>query len=520
MTYACLSLLSLSAALAAAPAEPSSRTVEIEPGAPIAADAPWAIAPEGPRTLLESIYGVRVDTSRVAPVRDGNLVFDAESLGIDMLAELGLPLPALDHPPTPGVLYLAMDGLTLKPTCPGGQQANAALNCSPLVDKTVNFPKVVGGDATKQIVFEKLSVFYQAYDLVLTMERPPDYLPYTMAVIGGSAADAGHGGGTCGIANVACDGAKRNHVSLSFPQSCPGSSAEIAAQETAHNWGLEHTDVQADLMYPFVAGGSSFRDDCMDISHATGSGVTQCTYVHEVYCPEGGGEQQNSHGELLGVFGPRTPDDIAPKIVSITPADGSVFTTKDSFTVSASVEENSNFVGAKWTWLEGLPGAFQESGYTRCTNDVCTDKYNAWLPVEGPWDLIKLSKPPAGTYKFMFEVMDAYGNQASQTITFTVNPAEGSTGGDPEEGSTGTSDPTGEPDPTAGPDPTEGGDPTEDVDPSAGSNITGVSGDDPDSDTGMLEDDDQGCGCRTEGGAPAASLLVLLALGLGRRRRD
>ncbi|HEY8378110.1 MAG TPA: hypothetical protein VIK91_16555, partial [Nannocystis sp.] len=335
-------------ALSSPPVGSSSFTGRIEPGKPISPDAPWAIAPEGPRSHYEELFGEPYDPTLVEPRWDGNLLFDGESLALGILEEQGLPLPALDHDPTPGVLYLAMDGVTLRPKCNGyhPQQANAALNCSPLVSKETTFPVPPGGENTKAVVLQKLRNYYAAFNLVITTTRPPDWLPYTMAVIGGTSSNAGQPNGVCGVANVACDGAKRNHVSLTFPSSCVGVTAEVAAQETAHNWGLEHTDVQADLMYPFVAGGNSFRDECMDISHATGSGITQCTYVHKVYCPEGQGEQQNSHAELMGVFGPREEDTIPPEIVSITPPDGSVFTTADTFLVSAQVTDNSNFVGA------------------------------------------------------------------------------------------------------------------------------------------------------------------------------
>lgn len=513
-----LSILGLSSlfAVAAPPVDPSMPwTAEIEPGAPISAATPWAIAPaDHPRTLHEELFGKKVDITATAPLEDGRLLFDGESLARDVLAQQGLPLPGLDHDPTPGVLFLAMDGLTLKPTCGGGQQANGALNCSPLVKKQTTFPKVTGGENTKAVVVQELGNFFGAYNLVITTNRPPDYLPYTMAVIGGTSGNAGQQNGVCGIANVACDGAKRNHVSLTFPDSCIGTTAEIAAQETAHNWGLEHTDVQADLMYPFVAGGNSFRDECMPISHATGSGVTQCTYVHELYCPAGKGEQQNSHTELLGVFGPREEDKIAPEILSMSPADGSQIPFGEPIQITAKVTDNSNMLGVKWTWIDGLPPDFQDSGYTRCTNQVCTDDFGPWRPISDPWDFINLDGAPPGNYSFKLEVMDAYGNSDTQMIAFTVlpNPSDPTTGttGDPPT----TTDPTGEPDPTGGPDPGTTGDDTAGVTGVTGASgatgATGLTGDDPDG-------GDDSCNCRTDG-RPLPLALLLLA-GLRRRSR-
>jgi MYXO-CTERM domain-containing protein len=516
------SLAGLSLALASLTLDQAATAPpRIVPGAPISAGTPWALAPDdGPRTYFESLFGAPYDPTLAAPLRDGNLVYDGESMARSVLEQQGLPLPALDNEPTAGILYLATDGVTLRPSCNGfsPQNANAALNCSPLVDKETVFPKPPGGENTKAVVFQELQNYYAAFNLVLTTNRPPDYLPYTMAVIGGSSQNAGQGGGVCGIANVACDGAKRNHVSLSFPDSCVGVTAEVAAQETAHNWGLEHTDVQADLMYPFVAGGSAFRNECMDISHATGSGTTQCTYVHELYCPQGQGEQQNSHAELLGVFGPREADTVAPEIVSISPADGSVFMQGESFLVTADITDDKNMIGVRWTWLDGLPPDFAEDGYSRCTNQVCNDDFPAWRPIEGPWDFVQVTKPPPGNYSFKLEVMDAYGNAASQTIAVTVMPKDGTTTGEPDPTageSTGEPDPTGEPTTSD----TSDSDDTGGVDPSAGS-ATSITTVGPGTDTGQPgTGEDDGCNCRAQD-RPRASWLLLAAVLLPLRRRS
>lgn len=511
----------------------------VQPGQPIAAGAQWAVAPDdGPRDFIESMTGQRIDRETmdaIGTIREDDMIFNAESMARDLLAEMGAPLPSLDHPPTPGILVLAMDGVTLKPFCPGTQLANGALNCSPLVKKETNFPSV-GSDAKKGAIYQAMANYYADFDLVMSTQRPPDWLPYTLSVIGGTSTNAGFENGVCGIANVACDGAKRNHVSLSFSDSCPGDAALTAGQETAHNWGLEHTDVATDIMYPYVAGAGQFRNECMDISHATGSGVTQCTFVHKLYCPDGQGEQQNSYGELMGVFGPKKVDTTDPTIVSISPEDGGVFSTTDTVKVSALISDDSNFLGVKWTWVEGLPNAYKETGYTRCTNDVCTDGWGAWKPLDDVWDFINLKNPPAGHYVFKLEIMDAYANKATKTIAFdVVGEGDDTTAG--EESS-------GDPDTTAGPDDT-GETPTSGAEASAGDSDTPTSGADSEDGPGDSTDDDSassptvatagsasggltadpgagedGCDCRTPTPPPAAlGLLGLLALVRRRRAR-
>ena len=491
----------------------------LEPGQSISAETPWAIAPDdGPRGFVERMTGKKVDPRTITKFREGDMVFTADSMARDTLTAIDAPLPSLDHPPTPGVLILAMDGVTLMPYCQGSSEvANGALNCTPLVDKETTFP-AVSSEQKKNSILQAMANYYADFDLVISTNRPPDWLPYTLSVIGGTSGNAGYENGVCGIANVACDGAKRNHVSLSFSDSCPGDAALTAGQETAHNWGLEHTDVQNDIMYPYVAGAGQFQDYCMDISHATGNGQTQCGYVHKLYCPDGQGEQQNSYGELMGVFGAKRVDTQKPTIVQVFPDDGSQFTTADTINVAAEVMDDSNFIGLKWTWIDGLPEKFQADGYTRCTNDVCTDTYGAWKKVNEAWNFLALQKPPAGHYSFKVEAMDAYGNYTSQTFGFDVLPS----------GDTSAGEETGDPDPTG--------------DPSATGEETGIadSGDDTDTPTSgdsnasasgtatagtltatgtmtdPMMDEEDGCGCRST--VPPGSLMLLGLLALRRRR--
>ncbi len=464
-------------------------------GQPIHPNAPWARKPDDARPAA----------IQAAP-RDEHFWEG------DMLRTVAQPpdvVGAMAYGPTVGVLYLAMDGVTIEPNCPNGDLANGSLNCSPLVEGETTFPAYGNGSA-RAALYQELLDFYDPFNIVVTVNRPPDFLPYTMAVVGGSAGLAGQGGGVCGIANVQCDGLKRNHVSLTFPDSC-GGVAEIAAQETSHNWGLEHVDDQSDLMFPFNNGGfKTFVDNCNAVDHSTGGATTQCGYIHEVYCPAGGGEQQNSYQELLGVFGPREEDTVAPEIVEISPADGSTFTTSDSIAITAKITEDSNFVGGKWTWLEGLPPDVDE--YTRCTNNVCTDDYplgNDFDPNEVNWDLVNLTEPPAGTYSFKFEVLDAYGHADEATITFTVieggpsdtgvvddgGPDGGGSGGDGTGGDDGASD---------------GGSDAGTADDGTPTTVGVTGGDGP---------AERGCACGVDPTARSLAPMVGLLVCAGRRRR-
>lgn len=487
----------------------ASPSLAFAAGAPISPAAPWARAvdDELTRPVIERLTGKSAaEIAAIGSHWEGDMLFTPDGLGADALAAMGKePLHAMAYDPAPGVLFVEMGGVTLTPTCGNGDNANAALNCSPLVDSQTDFPSYGDGMAQASM-FQELQNYYEPFNIIMSSQRPPDYLPYTMAVIGGA---SNQGQGVCGVANVACDGLKRNHVSLTFPQSCNG-VAEVAAQETSHNWGLEHTDDTQDLMYPFNNGGfKTYVDTCNTISHATGSGVTQCGYIHELYCPDGGGEEQNSYQELMGVFGPREVDDVAPVIVSTTPEDGAVISTSDSVLITAQIEENSTLVGVKWTWVDGLPDDVEE--YTRCTNNVCVEDY-ALTPGTDPnevaWDFVNLAQPPVGTYTFQLEVIDGYGNYDSKEITIEVTE-DGNTGSNPDTGSDSASGTDGDSG-TDGTDP-DGDGTAADAGDATGATVPGV-------DDGGTK---QGCACAAaEPTTPRLAWLIPLALlGLRTRRR-
>jgi len=468
----------------------------------ISPEAPWARAIDDAlsKPLVEQWYGVEAAEAwrDIEPHWDGNQLLTRDSFDEAMLSTLGLPpLPAMNYEASPGVVYVAMDGVTLFPQCGNGDSANAARDCTPLVNAETTFAPFGGGQAAAE--YEQLRQYYSDFDLVMTSSRPPHWLPYTMTVIGGSANQVGLAG-ACGVANVACDGLKRNHVSLNFPESC-GGMAETAGQETAHNWGLEHTDNPTDLLYPFNNGGlKTFVDECMDISHATGNGLTQCGYIHEIYCEAGAGEQQNSFAEMMGVFGPKVEDGNAPEILEVTPASGSVFSPTDSITVSASIAEDSRMLGVKWTWMEGRPDDVES--YTRCTNNTCDQDYNtgpSFIAEDVPWDFVVLNMPPTGTYSFQVEALDAYGNYDMEVVTFEVT-ADGQPGG--ETGADESGGPGGE----------------------TGDELPGGTGEDTATGgaEGNLDGDGDGgasSGCRVVGPRWSwSALLGVLVLGLRRRR--
>jgi hypothetical protein len=490
-TLVCVSCLGLGFAWAgSAAADDPADSMRVAPA------LDWAFLPDDDLRVsdFERFYGIDPETLGDVVFQEGEMVFGKDSNAASVMAQHGLPpLPAVQYDPTPGILYVAMNGVTIRPG-----QAHAALNRTPLVSQETNFP-AYGSDAQKSAVLQAVQSAYGNVNLIVSGNRPPDYVPYTMAVVGGSASLAGMPGSTCGVANVQCDAIQRNHVSLTFPQSCGGVGA-VTAHEAGHNFGLEHVTNSSDLMYPYNTGGAStFLDGCTAISHATGSGVTQCGHIHREYC-NGDTERQNGYAEMLAAFGPRMADNTPPQIIELFPADGAVLTTEDSFTISARVTENSNFLGVKWTWLEAP--VEDGVGHTRCTNNVCDDNYGLGVgfdPDDIPWDFLRLTEPPEGTYKFRFEVMDAYGNADAKDLTFQVVLP----GQEPDTGGGSGS-----------------GDGDGDGDGDGGSAGDGSGGDETGGDSAGFDDDGGGGkGCTIGSGSAPPGLLCLVALAWVRRRR-
>jgi hypothetical protein len=174
-----------------------------------------------------------------------------------------------------------------------------------------------------------------------------------------------------------------------------------------------------------------------------------------------------------------------------------VWTTADTFTIAATIEEDSNYLAVKWTWTDGLPSELGES-FTRCTNGVCDEDYRAWITDDAPFEFVGFVNPPAGEYTMTVEAMDARGHYVCKEITFRVIESdEPSNTGMPGEDSGALE---------TGPGWTSSG----------GGDETGTESGD--------VDGDEGCGCRAApgGGLPrrfGGVLWLLLVVSARRSRR-
>jgi MYXO-CTERM domain-containing protein len=255
---------------------------------------------------------------------------------------------------------------------------------------------------------------------------------------------------------------------ISFTTEASGTSdgmAEVILQELAHSWGLDHVESQSDLLYPTTQGqGKTFTDQCLAIVELEGNGsltptTGDCSH-HVEAC--GSNALQNSHQELLLIFGPSVPDTAAPTVEVLSPADGDKI-EGDGFDLVVNLQDDQipAVIGLTIT-IEGaaLPepiaddGAFASPGELR-------------FPISGL---------DPGQYTVTVAGVDESENPASDAVTVTIA------------------------DPNA-PD-TEG----------SGSGGDASTGDDTDGSGAADDDDAAGCACAA---APAPSLpwaLGLLAL--------
>jgi MYXO-CTERM domain-containing protein len=365
-----------------------------------------------------------------------------------------------------GVIFLNFDGETLQGS--GNYQDDSKTNTSWVLglyagQGSYQYAAYDGSAQQRQAIIDASKQDFAAYSLTLVTERP-NTGDYTMAMIGPSNFI---GGSVLGVAPVDCADSIRNNVVFAFNGASHQTitAATTIGQEVAHSYGLEHVNNMQDILYPTTGGGGdpTFTDQCNAIT-----GQLMCGSQHQQSC--GAQTQQNSHAELLAIFGQSAPDTESPAVNITSPVDGAIFEPGDMFEVTADASDDNEIVvvelyvdGQFHSGLEQLPYA---------------------------WPVVGI---PEGEHEFYAVAKDPAGNETHSPV-ITV---EARTGGDPGTG--------------VGEDGGEGG--------SGGMDSGGPGGLPP----GFGGDDeaDVGCGCSTVGDPlhwPVWSLGGLALITLRRRR--
>lgn len=237
------------------------------------------------------------------------------------------------------IVYLAFDGITLTKVS-NGTSEDATQNQSWIVNSSTETigafqPSQLsstGGLSRAQIiqrVIDQLYSIHQPYDIEFTTTRPSSG-NYQMIVFGGTCSSVTGQGGCAGIAMGDCGDYVASNITFVFPYGLRVDDlAPTAAQESAHAYGLGHTNDNYDVMYPQIQGGvipSSFGAG--QVPDGSGCGLTY----------------QDSHQRMLETIGPRGQDTVKPMLTITAPQNGATVQAGDPITATATDDSGIDFL--------------------------------------------------------------------------------------------------------------------------------------------------------------------------------
>lgn len=408
------------------------------------------------------------------------------------------PRPASEPPIATRVRPQALGAKVLFVNFEGGE-LNACGNNDATQNCTTIFPGTVlpysGDAANRAAIIQVVRKRVEEFGLTITDTRPGSG-DYDMEMVGnweGSNPDF------AGIAPAGdCWDNYGGETSFTLEVSTSADAvAEIMLQELAHTWGLDHVDEQQDLLFPTTQGtNKTFRDECYQIVEDTELTPTQgfCSH-HQDAC--GTNSRQNSHDEMMLIFGPSQPDTQEPIVSILAPEDGAVI---DGGTFDLRIGLQDDQLPAVMNTTITISGAALPEP---TSNDGAFAS-----PAELEFPIMGL---PDGEYTIHVDALDESSNPASDEITITVVGSEVP----PAEDDGGSADGSGSGDSGGG-------------DSNASGAADGTDGDGPIDDSGVGtdggaltggENTDEGCQCAAEStGRSSLWALAVLPM-LARRRR-
>ena len=282
------------------------------------------------------------------------------------------------------------------------------------------YPTYTGGEQRAIAAAEAAQADLAAHGVrVAYLERPPQMLPYTMAMIGGTWEDTNIDGPAGGVAPTAdCGALNQRHIVYVFASGGQSATsvANVTSQEAGHAWGLDHTlNCDSVMSYCGGLGDQFFSDTCDTLCEiqCQGPNTIGCRLAHEEICGEGS-DAQNEMEELTYLFGGNEPD-MEPPVVQIDePEDGAEFPDGADVDLRAFIEDD--YGGMGWgTTIEarrrgpagrdrlrkgrdrrGLPRGLQPHRPARGCLHGHGDRHGPRRERDQPDDLVHRGRPPGG----------------------------------------------------------------------------------------------------------------------------
>jgi uncharacterized protein (TIGR03382 family) len=208
------------------------------------------------------------------------------------------------------------------------------------------------GDTNWNAVVACVKDTFADFNIMITDQRPSG--SYLTAMVAGTGAQVGQGGGILGVAPFRCQQYQQNALVFAFANDGYfGSSSNYnvnevcatIAQEIAHTWSLDHSTVAADPMTYFGFNGRRYYQnmsqqcgsDCVNGVAPRGGSCTGAsvgnTGPQQHACTCTGQSTQNSYSTVMSLFGAGTPT--PPTVTIVSPKNGTA--EQPGFNVTATV---------------------------------------------------------------------------------------------------------------------------------------------------------------------------------------